>query len=207
FNKESIEWSNKIFQELEEYWKSLANNINLSNNNLHKKNEWLFETDLTTWLYRFTIDMIVVLSTGERSYSMASHYNTLSPIKVTCTGTVIEDSERFLQALKKRSLGTGFFVYLGSFLRNHAPIIKDKAKEVVESQNYMFNKLKKRRQEIKDTTLGVELRHYILTSLITANIKRSINRIKSVKDELNRPMTDKEIGSVLFDIFRGEIDT
>ncbi|CAG8836488.1 5325_t:CDS:2, partial [Racocetra persica] len=36
FNKESIEWSNKIFQELEEYWNSLANNTNLSNNNLHE---------------------------------------------------------------------------------------------------------------------------------------------------------------------------
>ncbi|RIB28131.1 hypothetical protein C2G38_2137488 [Gigaspora rosea] len=79
FNYKVVEWANKLFSELEEYWKSLAN-LNLSGDNL-QNNDWILEADLATWIRKFTNYMIVVLLTGERFYSMASYYNILSPAK------------------------------------------------------------------------------------------------------------------------------
>ncbi|CAG8682736.1 4826_t:CDS:2, partial [Cetraspora pellucida] len=80
FNYEVVEWANKLFPELESYWKSLVNSDSYDDN---LQNNWTLEIDLATWIRRFTNDMIVVLLTGERSYSMASYYNSQSPVKAS----------------------------------------------------------------------------------------------------------------------------
>ncbi|KAF0368593.1 cytochrome P450 [Gigaspora margarita] len=211
FNNEAIKLTSKIFQELEGYWKSLAN-VNLSNNNLQdNKNKWSLETDLSKWMRRFTNDIIVIISTGKRSYSMASYYNKLSPIKIARTGTLIEDSEKLLQAFRNFSLNSGYFFILGSFLRQHAPIIKDKVKEILENRDFIMDKfnevIKNRRKEIEETPIGSELRHDMLTSLITVNTDRDIKKVKAVEEDMSRPMTDKEIGGNLFDVLMGGTDT
>ncbi|RIB15263.1 hypothetical protein C2G38_2192811 [Gigaspora rosea] len=57
-------------------------------------------------------------------------------------------------------------------------------------------------KEIEETPVGAKLRHNRLTSLITANTEKDINNIKSVKDNILRPLTDAKI-----DAFAGGTDT
>ncbi|RIB00300.1 cytochrome P450 [Gigaspora rosea] len=203
FNSEAVEWSNKLTQELENYWEYLGK-LNLSSN------EWSLETDITNWAHRFACDMISIVITGERSYSMASYYNVHSPVKVTFE-TIIEDSERFIQGFKNHLSGFIYFLYFSPFLRHHIPFIKDQVKATLKNQDYLFeildSMIKKRRKEIKEIPVGTELRNDMLTSLIITNTERDINRVNIARDNIFRPMTDVEIRANLLDSFQGGIDT
>ncbi|CAG8675242.1 13119_t:CDS:2 [Cetraspora pellucida] len=208
FNYEVVEWANKLFPELEGYWKSLVNSDSYDDN---LQNNWTLEIDLATWIRRFTNDMIVVLLTGERSYSMASYYNSQSPVKVLRSNPLIQDSERFIKGAGDHLMGLTLFMYLGSFFRHHVPFYKYRVKKLLENRDYLFEILnsiiKKRRKEIEETPVDAKLRHDMLTSLITANTERDINNIQSVKGDMLRPLTDVEIRGNLFDAFLGGTDT
>ncbi|CAG8694861.1 5069_t:CDS:2, partial [Racocetra persica] len=209
FNNESVKWANQLLQELEEYWKSLGK-LNLSGDNLQDdKNEWSLEMDIAKWSRRFTSDMIVILVTGERSYTMASYYNIYSPVKVNRTGALIEDSERFVQGFSLHVASFPYFMYLGSILRHYAPFIRSKVKAIVKNRDYLFETLdmmiKKRRKEIEETPIDAELRQDMLTSLIIANTERNKNRMST--GDITRPMTDVEIRGNLLDAFLGGVDT
>ncbi|CAG8678314.1 267_t:CDS:2, partial [Cetraspora pellucida] len=210
FNHEIVEWADKLFPEFDNYLKSLAN-LSLSGDNLQDNNNWSLEIDLATWIRRFTNDMFVVLITGERSYSMASYYNTLSPIKVSRSDTLIEDSEKFIQSVGDHLMGLTFFIYLGSFYRHYVPPYKYQVKALLDNRDYLFdlidNMIKKRRKEIEETPIGTKLRHDMLTSLITANTERDINNAKKVEGDMFRPMSDIEIRGNLLDAFLGGTDT
>ena len=65
-----------------------------------------------------------------------------------------------------------------------------------------------RRKEIEETPLDEPLRHDMLTSFITANTTRDINRPRKVLDEeLLRPMTDEEIRGNMRDAILAGTDT
>ncbi|KAF0532302.1 cytochrome P450 [Gigaspora margarita] len=209
FNIEAVKWADKIFQELEGYWKSLANTNLFSD--ISQDNKWSLETDLSLWSNSFTNDMIIVLTTGERSYSMASIYNKLSPIKMNLSGTLIEDSDKFVQRIREHTLGASFFMFLISSLRHNIPFIKNNVKLLVENRDYLFEKLeniiKRRRKEIEETPVGEKLRHDLLTSLIIANTEKDMDNVKTVGGEKFRPMTDIEIRGNLLDAFLGGTNT
>ncbi|RIB23037.1 cytochrome P450 [Gigaspora rosea] len=48
---------------------------------ISSSNEWSLKTDITKWAHRYACDMISIVITRERSYSMASYYNVHSHIK------------------------------------------------------------------------------------------------------------------------------
>ena len=58
FTQEAIDWTNKLFNELEGYW-----------NKLYLKEEFIKENknilDFSAWLNRYTNDMIIALITGD----------------------------------------------------------------------------------------------------------------------------------------------
>ncbi|RIB26957.1 hypothetical protein C2G38_2161947 [Gigaspora rosea] len=196
FNDEAIKWVNKLFKELEGYWKLLSNST--SHNNLQdNENDWSLEIDLSTWAHGFMCDMIIVLTTGNRFYSMASYYNKISPVNVTHSDALIEDSEKFIEGINTHVLGVTYFMFLSPFLRHHMPFIKDRVKSIAKNRDYLFERIdtiiKKRRKEIEETPVGTELRHHMLTSLIIANTERDVNNVKTFGDDLLRPMTDAEI--------------
>ncbi|RIB08055.1 cytochrome P450 [Gigaspora rosea] len=207
FNYEAVEWINNLVQELEGYWKSLAN-LNLSQDD---KNEWSLEIDIAKWIHRFTCDMVSIVITGERCYSMTSYYNIHSTLKVTRSDTVIEDSERFIQGINEFFLKAIYFTYLGPFLRNNLPFIKDKVKTLLGYMDFMFETLdkiiKKRRREIEEMPIGAKLRSDMLTSLIVTNTERDMNSVKISKDNIFRPMTDIEIRGNLLDAFLGGVNS
>ncbi|RIB30216.1 cytochrome P450 [Gigaspora rosea] len=209
FNNEAVEWSNILTQELEKYWESLGK-LSLSNDNL-QDHEWSLETDITKWAHRFACDMITIVITGERSYSMASHHNAFNPVKITHSDTVIEDSEKFIQGFKNHLAGFILFLYFNPFLRHYAPFVKDQVKATLDNRDYLFEILdtmiKKRRQEIEEMPVGTELKNDMLTSLIITNTERDVSRVNFARDNIFRPMTDVEIRGNLLDSFQGGIDT
>ncbi|RIB03872.1 cytochrome P450 [Gigaspora rosea] len=190
FNNEAVKWTNIMSQELEGYWKPLGN-LNLSKDNLKFLNDWQIEIDMAEWARRFTSDMIVILITGERSYTMASYYNLHSPVKVTRSNPLIEDSERFVKAFSDYHFGFHIFMYFGYFSRRYRP------------------EKKKRRKEIEEMPVGTKLGNDMLTSLIITNTERDMNEDKNItKDDITtRPMTDAEIRGNLLDAFIAGVDT
>ncbi|KAF0356957.1 cytochrome P450 [Gigaspora margarita] len=212
FNNEAVKWTNIMTQELEDYWKSLGN-LNLSKDNLKNENDWQIEIDMAEWARRFTSDMIVILITGERSYTMASYYNLYSLVKVTRSNPLIEDSERFVKAFSDYLFGLHFFMYFGYFSRRYQPGIKDTVKYLLNNRDYVFetldNIIKKRRKEIEEMPVGAKLGHDMLTTLIITNTERDMNQEKNItKDDIStRPMTNVEIRGNLLDAFIAGVDT
>src|ERR1043166_5402656 len=65
-----------------------------------------------------------------------------------------------------------------------------------------------RRHEIEQTPVHEELRHDMLTSLITANTERDINKNQHNDDEeFTKPLTNDQINQILIESISGGIDT
>ncbi|KAF0543017.1 cytochrome P450 [Gigaspora margarita] len=177
FNNKAVKWTNIMIQELEGYWKSLGN-LNLSKDNLKNENDWQIEIDMAEWAQRFTSDMIVILITGERSYTMASYYNLHSLVKVTRSNPLIEDSERFVKAFSDYLFGLHFFMYFG--------------KEEIEEMPV-------------GAKLGHDM---LTTLIITNTERDMNQEKNITKDNIStRPMTDVEIRGNLLDAFIAGVDT
>ncbi|PKC65632.1 cytochrome P450 [Rhizophagus irregularis] len=205
FTNEAIDWTNKLFNELEGYWNKLFLKEKIIKENQDK-------LDFAAWLHHYTNDMIIKLLTGERSYSMAAYFDTLSDEKSDHPLAIVDDSVKLVQALRKHLLGFIMFVNVSSFLRHYVPFFKNKADDLLQNVRFINNRLdeiiKRRRQTIENTPLNEPLTNDMLTSLITANTSRDVNHTKTVGGEaLNRPMTDTEIRGIIFDGFLGGTDT
>ncbi|PKK77491.1 cytochrome P450 [Rhizophagus irregularis] len=205
FTNEAIDWTNKLFNELEGYWNKLFLKEKIIKENQDK-------LDFAAWLHHYTNDMIIKLLTGERSYSMAAYFDTLSDEKSDHPLAIVDDSVKLVQALRKHLIGFIMFVYVPPFLRHYIPFFKNKADDLLQNVRFINKRLdeiiKKRRQAIENTPLDKPLTNDMLTSLITANTPRDVNQIKTVSGEaLNRPMTNTEIRGSIFDGFLGGTDT
>ncbi|CAB4395406.1 unnamed protein product [Rhizophagus irregularis] len=205
FTNEAIDWTNKLFNELEGYWNKLFLKEEIIKENKNK-------LDFAAWLLHYTNDMIIKILTGERSYSMAAYFDTLSDEKSDHPLAIVDDSVKLVQALRKHLLGFIMFVNVSSFLRHYVPFFKNKADDLLQNVRFINNRLdeiiKRRRQTIENTPLNEPLTNDMLTSLITANTSRDVNHTKTVGGEaLNRPMTDTEIRGIIFDGFLGGTDT
>ncbi|PKC73682.1 cytochrome P450 [Rhizophagus irregularis] len=199
FTNEAIDWTNRIFNELEGYW-----------NKLFQENK--NKLDFTAWFNQYTNDMIIKLLTGERSYSMAAYFDTLSDEKSDHPPAIVNDSVKLVHALRKHLLGFIIFAFVPPFLRHYIPFFKNKADDLLQNVRFINERLdeiiKRRRQAIENTSLDKPLTNDMLTSLITANTPRDVNYTKTVGGEaLDRPMTDTEIRGVIFDGFLGGTDT
>jgi hypothetical protein len=201
FTNEAIDWTNKLFDELESYW-----------NRLFHKEENKNKLDFAAWFHHYTNDMIIKLLTGERSYSMAAYYDTLGDEKSNHPSAIVDDSVNLVNALRKHLLGFTMFYLVPSFLRHYVPFFKNKADDILQNMRFINKRLdtiiKGRRQEIENTPLDKPLPNDMLTSSITANTPRDVNYTKTVGGEvLERPMTDTEIRGNILDGFLGGTDT
>ncbi|PKY38467.1 cytochrome P450 [Rhizophagus irregularis] len=155
--------------------------------------------------------MIIKLLTGERSYSMAAYFDTLSDEKSDHPSAIVNDSVKLVQAFRKHLLGFVLFINVSSFLRHYVPFFKNKADDLLQNIRFINKRLdeiiKRRRQTIENTPLDEPLTNDMLTSLITANTPRDANHVKPGGEALNKPMTDSEICGVIFDGFLGGTDT
>ncbi|CAJ0921410.1 1165_t:CDS:2 [Entrophospora sp. SA101] len=166
--------------------------------------------DMTAWMRRFTNDLISLLTTGKRTYTIPFHYHKLKNVKLS---EEMIDSEKFVTSLNDFVSGSGILVLVPKYLR-FLPIIRGKVKKTIDNRDYLYGKLigiiRERRKEIEEAineNKNTELRHDMLTSFITANTPYDINSSRHVDPELSRPMTDDEIRADMLDIFLGGTDT
>jgi hypothetical protein len=195
FTDEAIDWTNKVFNELEGYWDKLY----LKKKEIIKENK--NKLDFSEWFDHYTNDIIVKLLTGERSYAMAAYFETLSDEKSDYPSARVEDSVKLFQELRKLLAGYSIFFVISPFLRRYVPLFKKKADEVIEIMDFITHRLnviiRRRRQEIEDTSLDEPLPYDMLTSMITKNTLRDFNYVET--GEAMRSMTDPEIRVNLVD--------
>ncbi|RIB25402.1 cytochrome P450 [Gigaspora rosea] len=207
FMDNAVKLTNKLFDELSGYWQSLGKQ-NTSNNN---NDNWTLETDISAWFHAFTNDIISIIATGERTYSIASYYNTQSTIKSEHPDALVEDGNKFVKSIINHLEAIMFFMLVGPFWRHYVPIVGNKANFYLKNRDYINEKLdfmiKKRRKEIEEMSAGTEMRTDMLTSLIIANTEKDTTNIKIVGDETFEPMIDEEIRGNLLDAFGAGTDT
>ncbi|KAF0458369.1 cytochrome P450 [Gigaspora margarita] len=98
-NMEIIEWILAI------PWKQNASNNNNNNNN----NNWTLETDFSEWFHAFTNDIISIIATGERTYSIASYYNLQGTI-ISNPDALVEDGKKFGKGVIRHVQSYMFFM-------------------------------------------------------------------------------------------------
>ncbi|CAB5212029.1 unnamed protein product [Rhizophagus irregularis] len=196
---------NKLFNELESYWDKLYIKEGVINENRNKM-------DVSTWFNQFTNDMIIALLTGERSYTMAGYFNELSENeKAERPSALIDETVKFVHAIRKHFLGLLMFQFVSPFLRHYFPYFKNKSDDFIQNIKFINQRMdsiiKRRREEIENTPLDKPLQNDLLTSIITANTPRDINYNKIDDKEVMRPMTDLEIRGIIFDGIIAGTDT
>jgi hypothetical protein len=201
FTNEAIDWTNKLFNELDSYWDGLFLKEEIIKENKNKLN-------FAEWFNHYTNDIIIKLLTGEKSYSMASYFDTLSDEKSDLPSEIVEDSMKFVKAFRKQLMGYTIFFIVPAFLRHHVPIFKNIADDILQNMEIVERRLnaivKRRRYEIENTPLNEPLPHDMLTSMVIKNTFRDVNYIQT--DEANRIMTDAEIRVNLYEgIFSGTL--
>ncbi|CAG8481462.1 30619_t:CDS:2 [Racocetra persica] len=207
FMDTAVKSTNKLFEEMNEYWKSLGmqNSLICDNDNI------AFETDFSEWFHAFSNDIVSLIVTGERTYSIASCYNKQSCVKSEQPDALVEDGDKFVKAIIKHVEGITLFMFVGPFLRHYVPIIKDMANSYLKNRDYIYDKfdyiIKKRRKAIEEMPVGAEMKTDMLTSLIIANTEKDTANVKTVNGEMFEPMVDEEIRSNLIDALLGGTDT
>ncbi|CAJ0828695.1 2443_t:CDS:2 [Entrophospora sp. SA101] len=111
FDNKSLDWANKLLKEMEQYWQLLKN-----------ENGDKVAINLDAWVHRFTHDIITVVTTGERAYSMAYYLNTLSDKHLDYPSALLEDSERFIKGVRTHFLGGPIFIAVPSIIRHYLPM-------------------------------------------------------------------------------------
>ncbi|GBC05471.1 hypothetical protein RclHR1_06240007 [Rhizophagus clarus] len=202
FANEAVHLINIIFNELEGYWDKLY--LKEGNN----KNKM----DISTWFNQFTNDMIFVILTGERSYTMAGYFNEISENeKAERPSALIDDTVKFVRAIRNLFKGTLMFQFVSPFLRHYFPYFKNKSDEFIQSLDFINQRLdsiiKRRRQKIENTPLDKPLSNDLLTTIIIADTPRDLNYNKNDNKEVMRPMTDLEIRGIIFDGIIAGTDT
>ncbi|PKY57944.1 cytochrome P450 [Rhizophagus irregularis] len=201
FVHETTYWTSKLFEELESYW-----------DKLYLKGDNKKVLDFSLWSNQFTNDMIITLLTGERSYTMAGYFNELSDSeKAERPSALIDETVKFVHAIRKHILGFLLFQIISPFLRHYFPYFKNKSDDMKENMKYLNRRfdsiIKKRRQEIENTPLDKPLSNDMLTSVIIANTPRDVNYDKNINDKAMRPMTDIEVRGIIFDGIIAGTDT
>ncbi|EXX51654.1 C-22 sterol desaturase [Rhizophagus irregularis DAOM 197198w] len=207
FSDEAINWTNKLFNELENYWDKLYINIKERNNTIIIK-----ENNISTWFNLFTNDMIIALLTGERSFTMAGYFNEISDDeKAERPSALVDETVKFVHAIRKYILGLLMFQFVSPFLRHYFPYFKNKSDDYIQNIKFINQRMdtiiKRRRQEIENTPLDKPLPNDMLTSIITANTLRDVNYNKIDDKEAMRPVTDLEIRGIIFDGIIAGTDT
>ncbi|GET03256.1 cytochrome P450 [Rhizophagus clarus] len=196
FNRQAIEWTNELWNEMESYWNNLGED---------------YELDLIKWMRRFTNEMIFKVATGTKNDAIVSYYNILINNNNEKENEKLKESKNFIESIEIFIEGLFYFFAFGKFTRNYIPFIRGKVKKLLKNKEYLFDRLytlvKERRIEIENTPLNQPLRHDMLTTYITANTPRDINSVKYADADLLRPMTDKEIFANILEAMLGGTDT
>ncbi|CAG8579051.1 14971_t:CDS:2, partial [Cetraspora pellucida] len=194
FMDTAINSTNKLFEELSEYWKSLG-----------------MQSDFSAWFHGLANDIVSIVTTGERVYAIASYYNTQSAIKSEHPDALVKDGNKFVNASIELISNGMFFLLVGPFMRHYVPIIRNVSISMLKNRDYVFERfdmiIKNRRKKIDELPLDTEMKSDMLTSLITANTSKNSINVKTVDGEMLKPMNDEQVRTNLIEAILGGTDT
>ncbi|RIB29816.1 cytochrome P450 [Gigaspora rosea] len=190
FNLKAIDSTNKIWKEMEKYWNALGDD---------------YQIELSEWMQRFTIDMIIETTTGKRAYTLPVYFNKFTTKKIVdIPPAILDDSEYFIHNLQKHVSAFTTFAVFPYYIRHYMPILRNITKAGIESRDNIHRKImeiiKNRRKEIEknDDVIFNDM----LSLFIVANTERDKSNIPDL-----RPMTDDEILGNIKDAFIGGSET
>ncbi|RIB19751.1 cytochrome P450 [Gigaspora rosea] len=198
FMDTTINSTNKLYDELSGYWQLLGKQNKLNINDGNKI--WTLETDFSAWLHGFANELVSIVTTDERTYSITSYYNTQSAIKSDHPDALIKDSNKFVNAGVKLMKDILFFLLFGPFMRHYIPIIRNISISKLKNRDYLFERfdtiIKNRRKKIDEMQSVTEMKSDMLTSLITANTTKNTVNVKALDGKLLKPMNDEETSNL-----------
>ncbi|KAF0425645.1 cytochrome P450 [Gigaspora margarita] len=172
FMDNAVKFTNKLFDELSEYWQSLGKQ-NTSNN---KNDNWILETDFSACTIKSEHPEALVEDGNKFVKSMINH----------------------LEGIMLFMMVDSFWRHYVPIIKNKANSYLKNRDNMYEKLDFM---IKKRRKEIEKMPVGTEMRTDMLTSLIIANTEKDTANVKTVGGEMFEPMIDEEIRSNLVDAF------
>ncbi|CAJ0845646.1 6478_t:CDS:2 [Entrophospora sp. SA101] len=168
--------------------------------------------NISEWIVRFIMEVVVMMTTNKRVHSMANYYhNKLATNKMPKqSDIVLQESEELIKNIHSWLVGLQFFMDTSEFSRKFIPSAKQKAEElraeIDKLNNTFLNYVEERRSEIDNTSPEELLTPDILTMLLTVNTSRDIT--SNIRDDQHtRPLTDDEIRGNLLEVIGAGIDT
>jgi cytochrome P450 len=163
---------------------------NMSDNNI------IF--DLRKWMFCYLTDISLDLFVGKRCLAINDYYSEL--INDNNNNNNNKKDSEYVELLLKYVDGYLFHLFFGAYAK-YIPIFKSLAKKHIINRdkywNYIYNIIYDQKKIIENTPKD-QLRHDIITLLLTANTDHDINISKSSKVQdsnpnFQRPMNDKEL--------------
>src|SRR6266498_2577961 len=197
FSKEVLYRTPILFKELNGYWKEIGDEEPI---------------DFAIWIHKFTTEIIFQLIVGLKINALVKYFNdnVESSMKIHVKKNPIdEEIENFAELVENELSYFAFTLTYPAFIRH--TILKKRNKEMHEKKDKTIKLTMKvinyRRNEIEQTPVHEELRHDMLTSLITANTERDINKYQYNDEEHAKPLTNDQINQILLESISGGIDT
>lgn len=196
FLRESIKLSNKIIDEIFDYWKIIE-----------KKG---MKIDFSKWSDALGADIVATSATGKRMISTAELFDDLNidNEKSKIKGTW-QNGSKFTKAIHLYNQSMSFMMLLPTSFRRNIPFVKDLNKNFLDNKDWISQELNRiiseRREEIENTPLDQPLEPNILTLLLTTNTERDLDKVSVGK--FDRPLTDDEAKSIIREVFTGGLDT
>ncbi|CAG8539965.1 15407_t:CDS:1 [Funneliformis caledonium] len=197
FSKEVVNLIPTIYDELNEYWKEIGEDVPI---------------DFSIWINKFTTEITFQMVVGLRVNGLKSYFNSFvesSKKKFIEPNPIDKDMEHFPQITNEGLEYLGFFLVVPAIIRH--TLLKKKNDAAFENRKQTFDLLTKiinhRRKEIEQTSIHEELRYDMLTLLITTNTERELIDQKSVEEEHSKPLTNDQISQILLEALSGGIDT
>jgi cytochrome P450 len=198
FSKEASCWTLIIFKELNGYWKEIGDDEPIN---------------FAIWIHKFTTEIIFQLIVGIKVNALVRCYNDNvepSRMKHVQPNPIDKEIENFAELVDNELSCYDFALTYPALLRH--TILKKRNNELCEKRNRTVELVRKvidhRRNEIEQTPVHEELRQDMLTSLITANTEREINKHQHNDDkEFIKPLTNDQISQILLESITGGIDT
>jgi len=204
FLDKAIETIQERFKEMNGYW----------NDSLNEKGGETLEINIVEWINRLIVDNIMPLMTGKKLHSTLEKYyynsnnkniNNFELELESESESILEDVRIFVEAIL-------YFGITSYFIRHYVPILRSKTKKYLKARDSLWGNVDKfiaeRKKEIEKIENKDDLRHDMLTMLITANTDKDImNTKKFEEEEFNRPLTNDEIRGNIIEALGGGIDT
>ncbi|RHZ78363.1 hypothetical protein Glove_165g25 [Diversispora epigaea] len=195
FIKQSVIVAQNSFIEMEKYWNDLGEDTIIEFNH---------------WMKRYFFETIFIISTNNRAYAFANHYNKVTKNeKLSLPESVLKESNTFVESINVVVQSLQYFFILPRIVL-YLPIIERYTKYLkgrVYWVRYNVNDIiKSRREEISKTPIDQKLKSDILTMFLTVNTERDIT--ERIADDLHdEPMSDKDVQRNFIEIMGAGIDT